>query len=388
MVILELERPDMSDITINQLETQSFFQQPKIFFVQWRTDKDKKLKIKSTSKYVKMGALTKSAYGMMYDRCQLSIHSYQNGKADFVDENGAVFMIYTVEDLMEILDCSKPTAIKVKKELAQFGLLREVRQGQNKPNRLYLQNVDAREKITEYYDLEKNWIRTCDSFGNVIDEKEQETSQPLDISGGKNFGLPQDLLPEVKIFNPSNTEKSETELSNDTNRYQDENPLSTLSDSEAFQMGQHGFLSNQTIQRLSLFGKNAKLLENKIYQAKCQVEKDYSHLLQNQEMIYGEVWSRELEREVDKLIFKIKTGEHEGRPIQNIPGYFYKMMIRFWKMALLIEKEQGFINLSKQSEYAKQFPEECPSLIGYYYPDKLPETRIDRYLTDKIELEG
>ncbi|HGI5134133.1 TPA: replication initiator protein A, partial [Streptococcus agalactiae] len=109
---------------------------------------------------------------------------------------------------------------------------------------------------------------------------------------------------------------------------------------------QHGFLSDQTIQRLSLFGKDAKVLENKIYQAKRQVEKDYSHLLTNQEMIYGDVWSQELEREVDKLIFKIKTGEHEGKSIKNILGYFYKMMTRFWKMALLIEKEQGFIDLS------------------------------------------
>lgn len=385
MVILKLERLDMSDITINQLETQSFFQQPKIFFVQWRTDKAKKLKIKLTSKYVKMGALTKSAYGMMYDRCQLSIHSYQNGRADFVDETGAVFMIYTVEDLMEILDCSKPTAIKIKKELAQFGLLREVRQGQNKPNRLYLQNVDAREQIIEYYDFEKNWIRTCDCFGNVIEEKKEEVSETLDISEGKNFGLPHNLLSEVKIFNPSNTDRSETELSNDTNRYEDESSLNQLSDGEAFQMGQHGFLSDQTIQRLSLFGADAKLLENKIYQAKRQVEKDYSHLLKHQEMIYGEVWSQELDREVDKLIFKVKTGEHEGKSIQNLPGYFYKMMTRFWKMALLIEKEQGFLALTSQSDYAKEHPEECPSLIAYYYPDKLPEWQLNQYLANLRE---
>ncbi len=155
----------------------------------------------------------------------------------------------------------------------------------------------------------------------------------------------------------------------------------TLSDSEAFKMGQHGFLSDQTIQRLSLFGKDAKLLENKIYQAKRQVEKDYSHLLQNQEIIYGEVWSQELEREVDKLIFKIKTGENEGKPIKNIPGYFYKMMVHFWKMALLIEKEQGFVSLANQSEYTKQYSEECPSLIAYYYPDKLSESKLNQYLT-------
>jgi len=33
-------------------------------------------------------------------------------------------------------------------------------------------------------------------------------------------------------------------------------------------MGQHGFLSPQLVQKLSMFGKDARILENKIYQAK------------------------------------------------------------------------------------------------------------------------
>ena len=167
----------------------------------------------------------------------------------------------------------------------------------------------------------------------------------------------------------------------DTNRYEGESSLSDLSISEAFRMGQHGFLSPQLVQKLSLFGKDAKILENKIYQAKRQVEKNYNNLLADQE-IYGEVWLQDLERELDKLIFKIKTGEAEEKPIQNIPAYFYKMMIRFWKMALLIEKEHGFLEVSGQSEYARKFPDECPSLIAYYYPDKLSETKLNSYLSE------
>lgn len=146
-------------------------------------------------------------------------------------------------------------------------------------------------------------------------------------------------------------------------------------------MGQHGFLSPQLVQKLSLFGKDAKILENKIYQSKRQVEKNYNNLLADQE-IYGEVWLQDLERELDKLIFKIKTGEAEEKPIQNVPAYFYKMMIRFWKMALLIEKEQGFMELSGQSEHVRKFHDECPSLIAYYYPDKLSETKLNSYLSE------
>ena len=94
------------------------------------------------------------------------------------------------------------------------------------------------------------------------------------------------------------------------------------------------------------------------------------------------MWLQDLERELDKLIFKIKTGEVEGKSIQNVPAYFYKMMIHFWKMALLIEKEHGFLEVSGQSEYARKFPGECPSLIARYYPDKLTETKLNSYLSE------
>ena len=51
-------------------------------------------------------------------------------------------------------------------------------------------------------------------------------------------------------------------------------------------------------------------------------------------------------------------------------------------MALLIEKEQGFMEVSAQSEYARKFPDECSSLIAHYYPDKLSETKLNHYLAE------
>ncbi|HFU9813259.1 TPA: DnaD domain protein, partial [Streptococcus agalactiae] len=49
-----------------------------------------------------------------------------------------VYMYFTNEQFMELLKCSEKTIIKSKKELSNFGLLNEVRQGINKPNRLYI----------------------------------------------------------------------------------------------------------------------------------------------------------------------------------------------------------------------------------------------------------
>ena len=366
----------MADITIDQLATLTFYQIPEIFFT--RIQHNENGYVKLTSSYTSLSSDAKLAYGALYNRCKLSISSFQKGNRDYVDENGAVFLIFTVSDLMLLLDKGKMKVTKIKKELQEHGLLREVRQGLNKPNRLYLQLVDANLEIVEHYSADGELLKRVNAFGKVLYEK---VPQSIGNSESIKNGRPQNGLQNVHEADGINTERSQTESSYDTNRYEGESSLSGLSISEAFKMGQHGFLSPQLVQKLSMFGKDAKILENKIYQAKRQVEKNYNNLLADQE-IYGEVWLQDLERELDKLIFKIKTGEAEGKPIQNVPAYFYKMMMRFWKMALLIEKEQGFMELSGQSEHAKKFPDECPSLIAYYYPDKLSETKLNSYLSE------
>ena len=372
----------MADITIDQLATLTFYQIPEIFFTRIQYNKNGYVKL--TSSYTGLSSDAKLAYGALYNRCKLSISSFQKGNRDYVDENGAVFLIFTVSDLMLLLDKGKMKVTKIKKELQEHGLLREVRQGLNKPNRLYLQLVDANLEIVEHYSIDGELLKRIDAFGKVLYEKEcdiKKTPKPLGNSGSPQNGRPQNGLQNVHKTDGINTERSQTESSYDTNRYEGESSLSDLSISEAFKMGQHGFLDPQLVQKLSLFGKDAKILENKIYQSKRQVEKNYNNLLADQE-IYGEVWLQDLERELDKLIFKIKTGEVEEKPIQNVPAYFYKMMIRFWKMALLIEKEHGFLEVSGQSEHARKFPDECPSLIAYYYPDKLSETKLNSYLSE------
>ena len=335
----------MKRISARQVQSsERFYRIPKIFV--------------ESPLYKPMSTDAKFTYAILKDRFELSLRN------NWIDKNGDVYLIYTITELQEILGYGNKKVIKLKKELQEYGLLEEVRQGLNKPNLLYLGNIDYQAPPTE-----------------------ENHSQPLKTAEmskrhfQKNQGNVKITSQEMSKEHTNDTENNETELSNDTNRYEGELSLSDLSISEAFKMGQHGFLSPQLVQKLSLFGKDAKILENKIYQAKRQVEKDYNNLLADQE-IYGEVWLQDLERELDKLIFKIKTGEAEEKPIQNVPAYFYKMMIRFWKMALLIEKEHGFLEVSGQSEYARKFSDECPSLIAYYYPDKLSETKLNSYLSE------
>lgn len=335
----------MERISARQVQSsERFYRIPKIFV--------------ESPLYKPMSTDAKFTYAILKDRFELSLRN------NWIDKNGDVYLIYTITELQEILGYGNKKVIKLKKELQEYGLLEEVRQGLNKPNLLYLGNIDYQVSPTE-----------------EIHSQPLEKAEMSKRHFQKNQGNVKITSQKMSKQHANDTENNETELSNDTNRYEGESSLSDLSISEAFKMGQHGFLSPQLVQKLSLFGKDAKILENKIYQAKRQVEKNYNNLLADQE-IYGEVWLQDLERELDKLIFKIKTGEAEEKPIQNVPAYFYKMMIHFWKMALLIEKEHGFLEVSGQSEYARKFPDECPSLIAYYYPDKLSETKLNSYLSE------
>ena len=77
----------------------------------------------------------KLLYAIFLDRVSLSI---KNG---WVDENGRVFIYYSVINICEILNCGTQKACKLLDELETFGALERRRQGLGKPNRLYLKKV-------------------------------------------------------------------------------------------------------------------------------------------------------------------------------------------------------------------------------------------------------
>ncbi|EPX12320.1 hypothetical protein SAG0176_01910 [Streptococcus agalactiae LDS 623] len=82
--------------------------------------------------YINLSDKAKMVYMLLFDRRSLSIEN------KWFDNDGNVYMYFKNERFMELLKCSEKTIIRAKKELSKFGLLKEVRQGINKPNRLYI----------------------------------------------------------------------------------------------------------------------------------------------------------------------------------------------------------------------------------------------------------
>lgn len=89
-------------------------------------------------KYKTLSNNAKMLYMLLFDRLELSL---KNG---WYDKEGNVFQYYTNEQLMIDLNCnSNKTIIKIKKELKDAGLMTEVRQGMNLPNRIYLDALNG-----------------------------------------------------------------------------------------------------------------------------------------------------------------------------------------------------------------------------------------------------
>ena len=83
--------------------------------------------------YREVSAEAKVLYTMLKDRMLLS----EKNKEEWEDENGNLYCYFSNESAQKYLNRSEPYIIKLKKELHQAGLILEVRQGVNKPNRIY-----------------------------------------------------------------------------------------------------------------------------------------------------------------------------------------------------------------------------------------------------------
>ncbi len=140
----------------------SYFRMPKILF------RDIKFKDLSTD--------AKTLYGILLDRMGLSV---KNG---WLDEQGRVYIIFPVQEVMDALGCADNKATKLFRELEKFGLIERKRRGLGKPNLIYVKNfADPR-----FRNREKNGSGAADSAqqetaksrGNKTEWNKTEGSEP------------------------------------------------------------------------------------------------------------------------------------------------------------------------------------------------------------------
>ena len=98
------------------------------------------------NRYNTISLPAKVAYSLLLNRHQLSkMHGWINGE-------GEVYIIYPREELAATLQVGAQKAISIFKELADAGLVWEVRRGNNKANHIYLTRIDLSKEDAYGYD--------------------------------------------------------------------------------------------------------------------------------------------------------------------------------------------------------------------------------------------
>lgn len=162
----------------------------------------------------------KILYACLFDRISLS------AKNDWLDKEGRIYIIFTIEEIMKTINRSRPTAVKALDELDKntggIGLIERKRLGFGKPNIIYVKDFTS-------YEGEK---------------LENQTSRSKDIELQEvkkfNYRSKETELQEVKKVDPTNTNYIKTDyIKTDFNQEQ-----------KAFGTFQNVFLSNKELSNL------------------------------------------------------------------------------------------------------------------------------------------
>ena len=110
---------------LSDIDNERYYQLPKSLF--------------SFPKYRALSCTAKVIYAMLKDRMNLSrIHKW-------VDADGAIFLLFTGDQIGEHLGLSKSSVSREMTELEKAGLIDRVRQGQGLPSKIYIHKIEVPE---------------------------------------------------------------------------------------------------------------------------------------------------------------------------------------------------------------------------------------------------
>ena len=117
-------------------ESFSFYRIPKALF--------------EDERFQKLSTSAKMLYSILLDRMSLSV------KNDWVDEQGRVFIVFTIEDVKRVLCCADNKATHLLRELETFGLIERKRRGLGKPSLVYVKNFSSESSKKRFQNREND----------------------------------------------------------------------------------------------------------------------------------------------------------------------------------------------------------------------------------------
>ena len=132
-----------------EAEQYSFYRVPKILF--------------TAECFKELSCEAKILYGLLLDRMSLSMKNH------WLDEEERVYIIFTVEEIAELLNCGTQKAVKLLKELDSekgIGLIEKKRLGLGRPNVIYVKNFLVQKNDEENSDTSD--LQNCENHNSGV----------------------------------------------------------------------------------------------------------------------------------------------------------------------------------------------------------------------------
>ena len=314
-----------------EIYREKYYQMPKVFF--------------TNEVYKSLSNDAKIAYMLLKDRFDNSV------KNNWVDSEDNIYFIYTVAELMTLLNCREGKVSKIKKELEAVNLLKQKKGRVKKmngkiettPNLLYLGKPNVTSEDVFKINEEQNNVnpviakianteKVNDINENPVIAKIANTEKVNDINENPVIAKIADNLFYTSYLDTLDTLDTKKEV------LQQQLLLDQFSEVQ-----EHTFLSKDSLKFIAAFSDTIQEAHEQvgtIIRAKTKVEKEYNIVL------IGEDYQEEIDKCLRRVMHKIKTDS----TVKSPKGLFYKSFYNLF-VACALEKENiNNGNKSKGSE--------------------------------------
>ena len=284
-----------------EIYREKYYQMPKVFF--------------TNEVYKSLSNDAKIAYMLLKDRFDNSV------KNNWVDSEDNVYFIYTVAELMTLLNCREGKVSKIKKELEAVNLLKQKKGRVKKingkiettPNLLYLGKPNVTSEDVFKINEEQNNV-------NPVIAKIASTEKVSDINENPVIAKIADNLFYTSYLDTLDTLDTKKEV------LQQQLLLDQFSEVQ-----ENTFLSKDSLKFIAAFSDTIQEAHEQvgtIIRAKTKVEKEYNIVL------IGEDYQEEIDKCLRRVMHKIKTDS----TVKSPKGLFYKSFYNLF-VACALEKE-------------------------------------------------
>ena len=296
-----------------EIYREKYYQMPKVFF--------------ANEVYKSLSNDAKIAYMLLKDRFDNSV------KNNWVDSEDNVYFIYTVAELMTLLNCREGKVSKIKKELEAVNLLKQKKGRVKKingkiettPNLLYLGKPNVTSEDVFKINEEQNNV-------NPVIAKIANTEKVNDINENPVIAKIADNLFYTSYLDTLDTLDTKKEA------LQQQLLLDQFSEVQ-----ENTFLSKDSLKFIAAFSdtiKEAHEMVGTIIRAKTKVEKEYNVVL------IGEDYQEGIDKCLRRVMHKIKTDS----TVKSPKGLFYKSFYNLFVECALEKENSKNRDNSKVSE--------------------------------------